>query len=236
MSVADHYSRFDGDADLFRSDQLHTLGPLATSALAELAGIAAGERVLDVGCGIGGPARHLASMGAVVTGIDLTPAFCAAARTLNERAGVDIDIRQGSALALPWDDGTFDVVWTQHVTMNIEDKAGVYREARRVLREGGRLAFFDVIAGPNQPIHLPVPWADDASISFLVDESTMRSLVEGAGFAVREWHDRTAQALRAHGSAPPNEVIPDWERKVATHRRNLEEDRTRLLQAVCDAG
>ena len=236
MTVEHHYSRFDLDADLTKSDQLHTLGPVSTAQLIERAAIQPGERVLDVGCGIGGPARQLAGAGAVVSGIDLTPALCDAARTLNERAGLAIDIRCGSALDLPFEDGAFDVVWTQHVTMNIEDKATFYAEMRRVVRDGGRLAFFDVIAGPVQPLHFPVPWAEDPSISFLVDADAMESLVRGAGFEPREWHDRSADAKAAASKgAAPNLVLPDWETKVSNLVRNLTEDRMRLLQAVCDA-
>ena len=235
MTVEDHYSRFDLEADLTKSDQLHTLGPQSTAQLIELAAIQPGERVLDVGCGIGGPARQLADAGAVVSGIDLTPALCDAARTLNERAGLDIDIRCGSALDMPFEDGAFDVVWTQHVTMNIEDKATLYAEMRRVVRDGGRMAFFDVIAGPVEPLHFPVPWAEEPSISFLVDEAAMDALVRGAGFEPREWHDRSAEALAAAArGAVPNLVLPDWETKLANHLRNLTEDRMRLLQAVCD--
>lgn len=236
MSVEDHYSRFERGADLSKVDQLHTLGPMATAALAEVAAITAGERVLDVGCGIGGPARQLAALGARVTGIDLTPDLCAAARELNARASLDIDIHQGSALAMPFDDATFDVVWTQHVTMNIEDKAGLYRELRRVVRPGGRLAFFDVVAGPVQPLHFPVPWADEPSISFVVPPDAMRTLVVDAGFVPCVWNDTTAQARAAmEKGVVRNEVIPGWDEKMANHLRNLVEDRIHLLQAVCDA-
>ena len=236
MSVESHYSRFELTDDLDRSDQLHTLGPKATSMLAELAQVRPGEAVLDVGCGLGGPARQLAGLGARVTGIDLTPALCDAARELNRRAGLDIDIRTGSALDMPFDDASFDVVWTQHVTMNIENKAAQYAEMSRVVRPGGRLAFFDVVDGPVQPLHFPVPWAEDESISFLVDTDAMEALVRGAGFEPREWYDRTADALAAMGSgAAPNIAIPDWETKVRNHLANLTEDRIRLLQAVCVA-
>lgn len=237
MTVEDHYSQFDPSHDLSRSDQLHTMGPIATAQLAELAAIAPGEGVLDVGCGIGGPARQLAALGAHVTGIDLTPAFCDSARELNRGAGVDIEIHCGSALDMPFDDSSFDVVWTQHATMNIEDKASLYREMRRVVRPGGRLAFFDVVAGANQPITFPVPWAQEPSMSFLIPTEEMRALIEAAGFAPRAWNDRSAVALEAMqaAGAMPNVVIPDWETKVRNHLANLGEDRIRLLQAVCDA-
>lgn len=234
--VEAHYSRLDLSGDISKADQLHTLGPVATAALAELAGIQAGEKVLDVGCGIGGPARQLARLGAVVTGIDLTPALCEAAREANRQAGLDIDIRQGSALALPFEDGFFDVVWTQHVSMNIEDKAGLFREMRRVVRDGGRLALFDVIAGSGEALDYPVPWADDASTSFLLDEAATRAAIEAAGFTPREWQDRTEQALAAQGGVARNRVVPGWEERVANHGRNLATGRIRLLMAVCDAG
>jgi ubiquinone/menaquinone biosynthesis C-methylase UbiE len=241
MTVEDHYGKRGVDMSSLDSivpfAEFHTLGPRATSMLAEAAGIEAGESVLDVGCGIGGPARHLASkVGAVVSGVDLTPEFCEAAVLLNRKAGLDIPIFHGSALDLPFDDASFDVVWTQHVTMNIEDKATAYREMRRVVRPGGRLAFFDVIGGREQPIHFPVPWAEEQSISHLVTEEWMRRLVTAAGFSVRLWEDHTEDALAAGaGGGVDNPLIPNFAAKVANHRRNLEEDRARVLLAVCDA-
>jgi SAM-dependent methyltransferase len=240
VSVEDHYGGSDvlGSLDaIVPFAEFHTLGPKATSLLASAAGVSAGESVLDVGCGIGGPARHLASeMGAVVSGVDLTPEFCEAAVLLNRKAGLDIPIFHGSALDLPFDDASFDVVWTQHVTMNIEDKASAYREMRRVVRPDGRLAFFDVIAGDVQPIHFPVPWADEPSISHLVADAWMRRLVTAAGWSPRVWEDRTADVLAgAGGVGVDNPLIPNFAEKVANHRRNFEEGRTRLLLAVCDA-
>ena len=119
-------------------------------ALAEAAAITSTDEVLDVGCGIGGPARFLATkFGCKVTGIDLTPEFIDVARDLNARVGLGdtIDLRVADALDLPFPDASFDVVWTQHVSMNIADKPGLYAELGRVLRPGGRLAFFDVVAG-----------------------------------------------------------------------------------------
>jgi SAM-dependent methyltransferase len=237
VTVESHYGRgglVDSLDAIAPFAEFHTFGPGATKDLADLASIVAGERVLDAGSGIGGPLRHLVSeYGAKGTGIDLTPEFCDAAIALNERAGLDIPIHIGSVLAMPFEDASFDVVWTQHVTMNISDKAGFYAEAHRVLRPGGRLAFFDVIAGGVQPIHFPVPWADDESISHLVDADGMRALVEGAGFEVREWHDRSEAAKGMTGGGVVNPVIPNVEVKLANHGRNLAEDRCRLLQAVC---
>jgi ubiquinone/menaquinone biosynthesis C-methylase UbiE len=239
VTVEEHYGRagFTDSLDAIAPfAEFHTLGPSATSALADLAAITAGDELLDVGCGIAGPLRHLvADYGVRGTGIDLTPEFCDAAIELNRRAGLDIPIHVGSALDLPFEDASFDVVWTQHASMNIEDKARMYVEMRRVLRRGGRLAFFDVVAGPVQPIHYPVPWAEDDSISFLVTIDAMRALIEAAGFEPREWQDRTEAARSMPSGGVDNPLIPNLAEKIANHGRNFAEDRSRLLQAVCVA-
>jgi ubiquinone/menaquinone biosynthesis C-methylase UbiE len=123
----------DPDA-LAPAEEFHTLGRLATVALADAAEVRAADHVLDVGSGLGGPARLLARRyGARVTGIDLTPELCAVAADLTRRVGLDdrVEIRQGDALDLPFDDATFDVVWTQHVSMNIADKDRLFGEMRR---------------------------------------------------------------------------------------------------------
>ena len=100
--------------------------------------------------------------------------------------GVDkVEIQQGNALDLPFENGSFDVVWTQHVSMNIADKSKLYSEMRRVSKVGGGLAFFDILAGPSQPIHFPVRWAEDQSVSFLATAQETRDNVAGAGFVVR---------------------------------------------------
>jgi MPBQ/MSBQ methyltransferase len=232
-------------------EEFHTLGREATVALAEAAGVVEGEEVLDVGCGVGGPARLLArAFGARVTGIDTTQEFCTTAVDLNARTGLSgrIDIEQGDALALPFPDAAFDVVWTQHVSMNIADKARFYQELRRVVRRGGRLAFFDIVAGPNQPLHFPVPWSETPALSFLVPAEEVRRLVEEAGFSVQRWEDTSAEAmsffeqLTARTAGPGglpalgiHVLIRDFATKAANARRNLAEDRIRLLRAVCAA-
>jgi MPBQ/MSBQ methyltransferase len=263
-SVEDHYSRNDLSAtllgalraagkdpdaldpdDLAPFDEFHVGGRPETLDLASRAGIEAGSRILDVGCGLGGPARLLARRyRATVTGIDASPAFVDAARMLTERVGLAgaVSIRQGDALDLPFGDGSFDVVWTQHVCMNIEDKRTFYRELRRVLRPGGRLAFHDFVAGDVAPIHFPVPWADTPELSFLVPGEAVRTLVHGAGFGEIAWQDRSAAGaafLQLALAAPPAPLglhlyVPNARGKLGNMLRNLEEDRARLLQAVLE--
>jgi ubiquinone/menaquinone biosynthesis C-methylase UbiE len=141
-------------------EDFHTMGRFATAALADLARVGAGDRVLDAGTGIGAAARFLAGqIGCRVMAVDLTAEYCEAASWLNGCVGLDgiIEVRQADVLDLPFENESFDVVLSQHVQMNIADKLGLYREARRVLASGGRLALWDVVAGPEQPIRLPVP-------------------------------------------------------------------------------
>src|SRR5207253_92070 len=122
--------------------------------------------VLDVGCGIGGPSRYLASVhGCHVTGLDLTEEYCRVSTILAERTGLAdrLSYIPGDARDLPFGDGAFDVVWTQHAAMNIPRKDRLYAEMARVLRPGGQLAVYDLLAGPAGPPHFPLPWADDPS-------------------------------------------------------------------------
>lgn len=226
-------------------EEFHTLGRTATQALAAAAQITAADRVLDVGCGIGGPARFLArTFGCSVTGIDLSTEFVEVARDLNRRAGLadSVEVRRADALDLPFGHASFDVVWTQHVTMNIADKRALYREFARVLAPGGRLAFFDVVAGPTRPIHFPVPWADRPDRSFLEPADQIHTAVRAARFTVKHWEDLSDRALAwftAMAAEPPapaplglHLLIPDVRTKVVNLRRNLAEDRIRLQRCV----
>ena len=186
-------------------DQFHGGGKPVTGRLARLAGIAPGTRVLDVGGGFGGPARTLAvEFGALVTSLDLTPSYVRAARmlTVRMRLADRVTHEVGDALALPFPDGTFDLVWTQNSGMNIADKDRLYAGFHRVLRPGGRLALQEPMAGPVQPIAYPVMWARDPSTSFLRSPAEMRAAIERAGFRLLAWHDVTTETAGPATGAP----------------------------------
>ena len=180
--------------DLIPVSELHNRGKQATIDLARLTGLGPHHRLLDIGCGIGGPARTLAAeFGCSVTGIDISDDYCVAASALNAKVGLaeHIEIRQADALALPFDDQSFDIVWTQHASMNIADKRGLFLEMHRVLNPDGKLALHDVLAGPTQPIHFPVPWAPDPSVSFLATPDEVRTFAQASGFRELAWQDHT---------------------------------------------
>ena len=228
-------------------DQFHTRGLAATAELAKLAGITADMSVLDVGSGVGGPARFLAATyGCRVTGVDLSEPFVDAARYLTERTGQNgqVSFQTASALELPFDDGRFHVVLLQHVAMNIADRAQLYREIRRVLQSSGRFATFDVVLSSGEP-HYPVPWARTPATSFLLTAAATREAIEPAGFRALAWQDDTEIAkawfaqLRASGPPPsPNLGVvmgPDFAELAANLGRNLMEGRLGILTAVFEA-
>lgn len=233
---------------LAQLDHFHTRGVAATAELAQLAGIASGMAVLDLGGGLGGPARTLAAFhGAAVTVLDLTPEYCEAGAELTRSVGLadGVRFREGGALEPPFADGTFDVAWTQHSTMNIADKARLYREAHRVLRPGGRLAMHEIIAGGTAGgLHFPVPWASEARHSSLVPAAELRETIARAGFAEPVWRDVTATTadwMRERLAAPVTEMsgirilLGDGARTALENLgRNLDEGRVAVVMAVFD--
>jgi SAM-dependent methyltransferase len=189
-------------------DNYHWHRLAGTLALARAAAISGADRVLDVGGGIGGPARQLAHRyGCQVTVLDLTEEYCAVGERLTAWTHLEdkVSFVCANALAMPFPDGSFDVVWTQHASMNIADKAGLYGEMARVVRVGGRLAFFDVLAGPHQPIHFPVPWASDSSFNFLQTPDDTRTLIVQCGFREIAWLVGEELEGELARSAPPTD-------------------------------
>jgi SAM-dependent methyltransferase len=223
-------------------DQFHGGGKPGTVRLARLAAVRPGTRVLDVGGGFGGPARTLAvEFGCHVTGIDLTESYVRAATVLTARMGLEdrVTHQVGNALALPFPDGAFDVVWTQNTGMNIADKEGLYAGFHRVLRPGGLLALQEPMAGPVEPVIYPVMWARDATTSFLRTPDAMRAVIEAAGFRARAWEDMTAEtAGPTTGAAMPAHSIARLvmgdaiDAIVAAGHRNRDEHRIVSIQAV----
>jgi ubiquinone/menaquinone biosynthesis C-methylase UbiE len=228
-------------------DQFHTRGLAATAELAKLAGIAADMAVLDIGSGVGGPARFLAAtFGCRVTGVDLSEPFVDAARYLTARTGqsAQVSFETGDALNLPFGDGRFDAAFLQHVAMNIESRARLYREIHRVLKQGGRFATYDIVSREGE-LHFPVPWARTPATSFLLTADATRAAIEGAGFRklVSQDDSETAKAwfaqLRASGPPPsPNLGVvmgPDFAQLSGNLARNLMEGRIGILTAVFEA-
>ncbi len=227
------------------ADQFHGGGKPATQRLARLAGLGPGSRVLDVGGGLGGPARTLAvEFGCRVTVVDPTASYVGAGRALTARLGLGDRVThvEGDALALPVEDESVDLVWTQNSGMNIADKERLYAGFARVLRPGGRLALQEPMAGPGGPVVFPVMWARDAATSFLRPPADMRRAIEGAGFKARAWEDVTTELAASAAAEVPAHSIQRiimgdaLEPILRAGQQNREEQRIVNVQAVFERG
>lgn len=201
-------------ADLAPGDEFHIGGLEATIEFAGQMGIRPGMHLLDIGCGIGGPARYFAGeRQCTVTGIDLTAEFIAVALALSRRVGLaeQTRFRQGSALALPFADAAFDGAYMLHVGMNIADKSTLFHEVRRCLKPGAVFGIYDVMREAEGTLYFPVPWASDPATSFVVGPGVYRDKLQQAGFAIEKERNRRAYAIefqrkvkaRIEQSGPP---------------------------------
>jgi ubiquinone/menaquinone biosynthesis C-methylase UbiE len=184
--------------DLAPIDEFHTRGRTSILEVADLANINKSDIVLDVGCGLGGTARHLAKQyHCNVVGIDLTEEYIEVGNQLTQCVGLDnkVKLQQGSALSLPFGDEEFDVVWTEHVQMNIADKVNFYSEIARVLKPGGKFLFHDIFRGLGDSPLYPAPWAEDESISFLATELEAQNTIENVGLKIDQWNTKVKESI-----------------------------------------
>lgn len=225
-------------------DHFHTGGLRASRELMDLAQIRAADRVLDIGAGLAGSARLLAAaVGCRVDCIEMSADYCVGAALLNRLTGLQdrVTVHQGSALALPFRDDSFDVVWMQNVGMNIADKATLFAEISRVLKPGGRYAFQEMAAGHVAMSYFPLPWATEPADSCLVSAEEMCTALAGRGFIAELFEDTSDAHLNATVAnatpAAPGQLglavfVDDLAQKAANARRSLEEGQVRLVRGV----
>ena len=222
-------------------DHFHTGGYNASLRLLELAQIEAGDRVLDIGAGLAGPARMLAvNPGCDVDCIELSRDYCTGAALLNRITGLEdrVAIYEGSALEQPFGDDSFDAAWMQNVGMNIEDKRGLYKEVYRVLKPGGRFAFQEMAAGDTDTTYFPLPWATDPSDNFLVSIEEMHSLLGDCGFVPDFFED--VNSVPPSGKPDPapkvelslSTYVDDLAQKAENAMRSVSEGQIRFVRGV----
>ncbi|MGE0295980.1 MAG: class I SAM-dependent methyltransferase [Pseudonocardia sp.] len=230
-------------------DEFHVGGRAATVALIDQMDLHQGQRVLDVGSGLGGTARYLAhTHRVVVTGIDVTEEYVHVARSLTSRAGLDeqVTFHLGSAGRLPFDDRSFDRACMLHVGMNIADKHAVFAEIRRVLTDDGVFALYDIMRTGTGGVAYPVPWASTPATSFLAEPARYRELLAKAGLSVVGERDRRDFALaffrelraRFAESGPPSLGLHivmghDAAAKVANMIDNIERALVSPTEMIC---
>jgi ubiquinone/menaquinone biosynthesis C-methylase UbiE len=235
--------------DLAAIDEFHMGGPQATTELAEGLGLEQGTRLLDIGSGLGGPARFFARRyGCEVTGIDLTPEYVEVAQNLTRMVGLEgsVSYRVGSATALPFADGNFDAATLLHVGMNIPDKDRLFVEAARVLRRSGVFGVYDVMRVGEGELEFPVAWAASANTSFVLEPAGYRRALEAAGFTVESERSQRDLAVafferlraRIAQSGPPPLGLhilmgADAGKKIANLIGNLEAGRIAPVEMIC---
>ncbi len=185
--------------DISGVDEFHIRGAAVSKELANEAGFGNNSKMLDIGCGLGGPCRLIADeYGCNVTGIDITEEFIQTAQRLTALVKLNdkINFIKADALQLPFENESFDFTWTQHVQMNIENKHTFYAEMKRVLKTGGKFIYYDIFSKNQEPLHYPVPWADDQSISFLITVTELDELLQNLGFSKVHTKDQTPAGMQ----------------------------------------
>jgi ubiquinone/menaquinone biosynthesis C-methylase UbiE len=233
-------------------DHFHGRGLEATQQAADLVSASPADHILDVGSGIGGPARYFATrFGCRVTGIDLTAEFCEIARALTGAVGLAdrVKFEQGNVLAMPFADASFDGAYSMNVSMNIADKAGLFREIRRVLKPRAWFVLAEIAQGPAGPPAYPTPWARSAETSFLATPDETHAALAAAGFTIVQSRDTVAEAtaftarsraMIARGEKPPFHAVylihGDLAREMAANgARDLAAGKTIPLEILCRA-
>ena len=230
-------------------DHFHARGFPATVDLADALPIRAGDRLVDIGCGLGGPARYLAKrFQCRVDGIDITAPFVEAANKLSALVGMDdvVVCRHGDGQKLPYGDQEFDGGYTQHVTMNVPDRDVFFGEAYRVLRPGAVFALTEHGLGEVGDPHHPVPWSEDGSGAYLMRPADTVAALKNAGFTNIEVTDTGEKYLQGYqaaieraekGDTPVfgthillGKLAPQIVRNAG---RNIEERRTHPVQILC---
>jgi SAM-dependent methyltransferase len=235
--------------DLAPVDHYHARGFPATVELADRLPIRPGDHILDIGCGVGGPARYIAQrFGCRVSGLDITEPYVQAANKLTAllRMEGQVQVLLGDGQKLPYGDACFDGAYALHVTMNVADRPRFFAEAWRVLRPGAFFALTEHGLGPQANPHHPVPWSEDGSGAYLVTPQQTQALLQGAGFTGIDVEEAGAKYLAGYkravqlaerGQLPPlgvhllmgeNAVL-----KMSNAGRNIEEGRTRPIEVIC---
>ena len=188
--------------DLSIVDEFHTGGRAATEAVIAKLGLVADDTVLDIGCGLGGPARYCASrFGCRVTGIDLTPSYIDAATVLTDWVGLGdkVIFEQRAAQELALGDGSngaaFDAAYLFHVGMNVEDKTELFSGVHRILRPGGRFAVYDLMRTDTGELTYPLPWATTGASSFVATQAAYEAGLVSGGLELVGVQDRTEIGL-----------------------------------------
>ena len=184
-------------SDIAGVDEFHVRGAAVSEELADSLNLE-GATVLDVGCGLGGPCRMLADeYNCQVTGLDLSKEYIRTAKELSKLVKLDskTSFIRGDATSLPFEDNAFDVIWTQHVQMNIPNKEKFYSEISRVLKSGGHFLYYEILKKGDGEVNYPMPWASTSEISFLFKEAEMDNFLTKFGLTKEQSNDQTIYGI-----------------------------------------